>query len=290
MCIVYAAKVNDQIVYIGSGKEGREKHCNSGKSSSVELNRLFFSGSEIIVNILHKNITKQTAEEIEKKLIKKHLPKCNILHKQSSIKVLSNTTNDSFGVKIYPSTPLKSKLSNKSVRQYLNIMANYSDVTPQGVAQLLALNKILCLKTGEELILNDFWLAPRNSWDSYSLYFKGSPKNWTGAATLASLRSCFLKRNKTTANFILSQNSLKIITDHFKIISDDGFNVIIKKIKELKFKKAEINSQVIFRYYNFLISKDKVTRHLSSPTIAKRLLRLDFGSLPIENSYLNPVD
>jgi len=39
---VYLCYLEDEIVYVGSGKLNRHKHCNSGISHVYELNRLHF--------------------------------------------------------------------------------------------------------------------------------------------------------------------------------------------------------------------------------------------------------
>ena len=41
---VYLCYLEDEIVYIGSGKLNRHKHCNSGTSHVYALNKLRFEG------------------------------------------------------------------------------------------------------------------------------------------------------------------------------------------------------------------------------------------------------
>ena len=46
---VYICKVDGEIVYIGSGKHGRHKHCTSGCSHVYELNKMHFLANDTIV-------------------------------------------------------------------------------------------------------------------------------------------------------------------------------------------------------------------------------------------------
>lgn len=85
--IVYQAKIDGEIVYIGSGARGREKHCNSGCSHVYEMNRLHFLGVEIKVTIIHHGLSKEESLSIEKELITKHQPKYNTNHISSIVTV-----------------------------------------------------------------------------------------------------------------------------------------------------------------------------------------------------------
>lgn len=66
---VYVCKVDGQIKYIGMGKGSRFKHCNSGRSSCVELNRDFFSGKHLDTEIVADELSKDGALHHEKFLI-----------------------------------------------------------------------------------------------------------------------------------------------------------------------------------------------------------------------------
>lgn len=102
--IVYGAFVNDILQYIGSGKPGRERHCNNGISSSKHLNKLYFTSKEkIVVKILHHSLTKEQSIILEKELILKHRPQGNTTYlcdnkqiKGSSRAVLFNKINKDF--------------------------------------------------------------------------------------------------------------------------------------------------------------------------------------------------
>lgn len=75
--VVYAAILDNEIVYIGEGLIGRELHCTSGTSSVYGLNCAHFMGKTIDVEILAEVDTKQEAEHIEKEMILKHTPRFN---------------------------------------------------------------------------------------------------------------------------------------------------------------------------------------------------------------------
>ncbi len=52
---VYVCKHNDVVLYVGQGKSGRHKHCNSGTSHVYELNKLHFSGVNLNVEIVYQD-------------------------------------------------------------------------------------------------------------------------------------------------------------------------------------------------------------------------------------------
>lgn len=76
---VYLCYLEDEIVYIGSGKLNRHKHCNSGTSHVYELNKLHFEGVVFDVEV-QKYKSRKIANEKEVELIKKHLPKYNTVY------------------------------------------------------------------------------------------------------------------------------------------------------------------------------------------------------------------
>lgn len=79
--LVYAAKHNDEIVYIGSGANGREKHCASGCSHSYGLNRLHFANKSIEVVVLARLNSKEDSLHLETQLIAKYNPAFNLTNK-----------------------------------------------------------------------------------------------------------------------------------------------------------------------------------------------------------------
>lgn len=90
--IVYACHNNIDLLYIGHGKVGREKHVNSGTSHVYELNRDHFLCGNLVTVILKYFDTKKEASEYEEEIIRKCLPKYNKMVKDAEQKV-----SDSFG-------------------------------------------------------------------------------------------------------------------------------------------------------------------------------------------------
>lgn len=66
---VYACYVNGVVKYIGMGKGQRFKHCKSGKSSCVELNRDFFNGENMETVIVRDGMTRDEALMVESTII-----------------------------------------------------------------------------------------------------------------------------------------------------------------------------------------------------------------------------
>lgn len=81
MYIVYEVRHEGIPVYIGSGLPDRYLHVKSGKSHSVDLNRLFFTDPDnVVVTILRDQLTQEESLEIEKEYIQAYEPKFNIIH------------------------------------------------------------------------------------------------------------------------------------------------------------------------------------------------------------------
>ena len=76
-------------LYVGQGASGRHKHCTSGKSHNKLLNKFYFTheDDELVVKVLHKNLTKEDSLRIEKDLIQELNPDFNIAHKNPSVKL-----------------------------------------------------------------------------------------------------------------------------------------------------------------------------------------------------------
>lgn len=82
---VYVCKDADgEVLYVGQGKTGRSAHCNSGVSHVYGLNRLFFMGHELIVEILETGLSKESALVIEKDVICDLQPKFNLIGNRGS--------------------------------------------------------------------------------------------------------------------------------------------------------------------------------------------------------------
>lgn len=86
--IVYEVKYKDELVYIGSGKTGREQHVLSGKSNNVNLNRLYFADPEnVTILVIRENLTKEEAIESERDFIMAAEPKFNTIHNPKNRKI-----------------------------------------------------------------------------------------------------------------------------------------------------------------------------------------------------------
>ena len=68
--IVYEVHYKGRVVYIGSGKRGREAHAISGKSHSYDLNKIFFTEPDTLnVVIIREDLTKEESLLMEKEYI-----------------------------------------------------------------------------------------------------------------------------------------------------------------------------------------------------------------------------
>lgn len=74
---VYVAYSINGLLYVGSGKHGRHKHCLSGKSTSKHLNMAVFNSEAIIVEVVAKCLTKEDSLTLEQYLINDLNPKFN---------------------------------------------------------------------------------------------------------------------------------------------------------------------------------------------------------------------
>ena len=75
---VYVVTSLGEVVYVGMGKGDRYKHCTSGKSTSVELNRLRFQDAPLIVEVYKDNLSREDAIQLEAAIIRQLKPRCNI--------------------------------------------------------------------------------------------------------------------------------------------------------------------------------------------------------------------
>lgn len=92
--IIYEVTYKNKVVYIGSGKPGREEHCLSGHSHNPELNKLFFTEPEHMkVTVLRENLTKEESLEMEKEYIQATEPKFNKVHTNRNRKIKKQLIN-----------------------------------------------------------------------------------------------------------------------------------------------------------------------------------------------------
>lgn len=105
MYIVYEVRHEGIPVYIGSGLEDRYLHVRSGKSHSVDLNRLFFTDPDnVVVTILRDGLTKEESLEIEKEYIQAYSPIYNIVYTTRHKQVIVNGRKSKVKRKSYRST------------------------------------------------------------------------------------------------------------------------------------------------------------------------------------------
>ncbi len=75
---VYIAKEGDEVCYVGSGQGIRYSHVNSGISHNYKLNyHHFMKKDKLLVEIYKENMDKESARELEDRLIKELNPKYN---------------------------------------------------------------------------------------------------------------------------------------------------------------------------------------------------------------------
>lgn len=92
--IIYEVTHNNRVVYIGSGKPGREEHCMSGRSHNPELNKLFFTEPENMnVTVIREGLSKDESLEIEKEFIQATEPRFNKVHTNRNRKVKKQLIN-----------------------------------------------------------------------------------------------------------------------------------------------------------------------------------------------------
>lgn len=83
---VYFVRHNNEIVYIGKGKDDRYNHPNSGKSSNYELNRLHFAGEFFLVTLFRTKMSEDEALAEELRQIEIHKPRYNKIGYRSAPK------------------------------------------------------------------------------------------------------------------------------------------------------------------------------------------------------------
>lgn len=82
---ICTCKYKGGIVYIGQGRKGRHKHCNSGTSHVYELNKIHFLEGEdaLQVDVVKTHPDEKSSKEFEKGMIKKYRPKFNKVYLNS---------------------------------------------------------------------------------------------------------------------------------------------------------------------------------------------------------------
>lgn len=77
--MVYFGFVDNELVYIGKGQDGREQHLNKGRSHVYEANELHFNGGHVSFDKMYVESEEQ-ATKLEEVLIKLYNPVWNKVH------------------------------------------------------------------------------------------------------------------------------------------------------------------------------------------------------------------
>ena len=75
--IVYVGFIKGQVIYVGYGTSGREKHLNNGISHVYNANKYHFNGGWVDVQIVKEGLNKEQALELEELLIDELKPVWN---------------------------------------------------------------------------------------------------------------------------------------------------------------------------------------------------------------------
>lgn len=111
---VYICYDSKEILYIGHGKLGREKHCNSGVSHVYELNKKHFQSEDLKTKVYKKFNSKREASDFEEILISEVIPKFNKASK-SKAKWEANSDWLLYSQKNLSSIDLFNELSNNTI-------------------------------------------------------------------------------------------------------------------------------------------------------------------------------
>ena len=116
--IVYTTRITEtqELVYIGSGLEGREQHVTSGISHNYFLNCLHFNEIEVNVEVIHTGLTKQESLDIELDLIRKNKPIFNRTNRNLGYKE---------GLRIYKEDPEQLKTINRSMYDVIEKLGEF---------------------------------------------------------------------------------------------------------------------------------------------------------------------
>lgn len=75
--IVYVARYNGKVMYVGEGRPERYKHITSGVSQCYEANKHHFEGKPLKVDIVERGLTKEQGRKRERELIDELMPEWN---------------------------------------------------------------------------------------------------------------------------------------------------------------------------------------------------------------------
>ena len=132
--LVYAVRCSEVVVYVGSGKVGRERHCQSGCSHVYELNRLHFSGEDIETSIVERFNTREDALQSEKLLIMQLRPKLNKMYNPDAPKMVNSAVQKEWEAYFATFPESKSRHYKKLLRFLLSSFGVNNLISTKGVA------------------------------------------------------------------------------------------------------------------------------------------------------------
>lgn len=129
--VVYHCYLDDELVYIGSGKIGREEHCNSGCSHVYELNKAHFEGRNISTKIHKRFNNKKDSVDCEKEQIRTLSPRLNVVFVEEHILSPVNQMHEysrkkSEWLKYIDSVKIPRKEKVKVLKFFNNLVDNFT--------------------------------------------------------------------------------------------------------------------------------------------------------------------
>lgn len=129
---VYCAYQGSELLYIGFGKGDRIKHVNSGKSHNPYLNKRYFMEElldypKVTSSKIVTELTKNDALDLEKYLIYRHKPLCNVRGvnnytntlESNKLKKVKNTPTKSINIYAYLKSLIMEDINSPDVLDYL---------------------------------------------------------------------------------------------------------------------------------------------------------------------------
>jgi len=91
---VYTVSVDNEVVYVGKGKNDRAEHVTSGCSHNKGLNELYFRhkllGEDLPLVEIYSSVSENVALAEEHLLVKRYNPRCNSALKNTDVKLYNH--------------------------------------------------------------------------------------------------------------------------------------------------------------------------------------------------------
>lgn len=216
--IVYVCKYKNSIVYIGCGDPTRYKHCTSGTSHVLELNRIYFMEGvgDLSVEVVHRNLSQDEALKIEKELIILHKPKFNTVYTVRS------------KLQDYPKAH---KLIMKLLEDYLldNFTGGYQKLENRinDVKDIIRYFTYTRLLAGEPIIYTSTALVSRNGTNLADKICDRNRYPQTGLSKIFKI----VRTSRTTQYIKFSQEVLQLLFDN-NLIDESILNASNKSYNE----------------------------------------------------------